>query len=231
MKIFKNKLLLFSITIILLICIGITCYYLLISAEKEISITSFDNGVTLNFGKRKTGKINVDYHYKRISFTVKDELINEIINSDYVVAKIEYPNYVELLLAYEGRFFIASCSFDYPSLGIANGFSEVFVDNSEHLFVPFLMYSQINLREDRGSSPPNFTSWNNLSFAYDFDSLANLYEKLGNVYLRKINRENKTIILNCYQEEPEKLISDKIALKIVCLDDGIDFEVEYLDNE
>jgi hypothetical protein len=189
---------------------------------------SFDSKVSLSFGKRKVGKITVDNHFKKISFAVKDDLIDEIINSEYVIATYEESNNITLLLSYKGYFFIADCDRVYSAVRISNGFGEVYLSRTTDSFVPFLRYAQIDLTDNGEMADYNFFSWNELMFADDFESLARLYNKLDSGYLRSINEDDKTILLNCYQKEPENRISESFALKIVCQAEGVDFEVEYL---
>ncbi|MDR0697181.1 MAG: hypothetical protein LBF68_06620 [Christensenellaceae bacterium] len=236
MKIFKNKVFVFSLIVALLITCGIAGYYIFISIEREASIDSFDNRVTLTFGKAKIGKISYDSHYKYIQFKTRDDvLINKIRNSEYIIASNVTATYADYLLAYRGYFFWISSMDEIEFVKIYNSFASVFIDNTPDHYVPFLLKStQLSFYSYEKKS--NFITWDSMSFSTktlvsNFESLANMYKKLDDYYVREINLEDQFIILNCSQMNyGDMTIDEDIVLKIKGNDEGIDFEVVYLIN-
>ncbi|MDR0752019.1 MAG: hypothetical protein LBF12_05525 [Christensenellaceae bacterium] len=233
MKILKNKLLLFLLIILLIISLGTGAYYIFISIEREVNITSFDNLVFLSFGKAKVSKIQTDTHYKRISFTARnDDMLNKIKNNKHVIMSIEEDNYAEYLLTYQGYFFNVGYLNERSRFSIENAFCLLFIDDTDYLYFPFLYPNMhINLRTTE-EHRPNLIKWKMIPFASNFDELAEIYDKLGGPYFNKINNEDNTILLNCSLLVRDKgVMYEDVVLKLICNDEGVDFEVVYLKND
>ncbi|MDR0696258.1 MAG: hypothetical protein LBF68_01755 [Christensenellaceae bacterium] len=231
MKIFKNKPVFFSLIVILLVILGISSYFIFISIKREVSIMSFDERVVLSFGKGWVGKIKYDYHYKYVQFEVRDdELLSKIKNNEYIIASDLTDGYYRYLLAYKGYFFWISYTDSRDFVVIRNVFTRIFLDNTPELNAPFLIYeTDVNFLSYEDQS--NFINWDKFTFVSDFESLANLYAKLDDFYVREINKESNFIVLNCTQSVLDDITKNEdIGLKIICTNEGIDFEVVYFTN-
>ncbi|MDR0752077.1 MAG: hypothetical protein LBF12_05820 [Christensenellaceae bacterium] len=235
MKILKNKILLFPLIVVLLICFCTGAYFIIISIKREVSIASFDNSIILSFGKQNVGKIRPDYHYGEISFTARnDEIFNIVKTSDDVLLSISEDGAEIFLLAHKGYFF-RIVFFDDSYVSIRNEFGSLYTDIAMQLRFPFPKDVAVHFNIS-AAGMSNFVTWDELAPANDFNSLVNLYEKLNGPYLRQINREAKTISLNCsliyslYEPEGGKINKD-MGIKIICNDEGVDFEMEYFSDE
>ncbi|MDR0751810.1 MAG: hypothetical protein LBF12_04420 [Christensenellaceae bacterium] len=235
MKFLKNKTLLFSLIIILLICLCTGSYFIIISIKREVSIASFDKSVTLSFGKQNIGKIIPDYYYGATSFTARnDEILNIVKNSEDVLLSISENGAEIFLLAHKGYFF-RIVFFDDSRVSIRNEFGSLYTDITRQLRFPFPKNVAVHFNIS-AAGMSNFVTWEELVLAKDFDSLVSLYEKLNGPYLREINYEDKTISLNCsliyvaYEPEGGKINKD-MGIKIICNDEGMDFEMEHFSDE
>jgi hypothetical protein len=223
----KMKVYVCIVSIVIIIGAGLGVYFAVANGRKEVSIASFDDKVTLSFGKYKIGKITSGGYYRNISFMAKDDTIIEFIdNSDMVVEKVTYTDGGSYLLLYKGYYFIVSVGKrNGVSVTIQNAYCEVSA-MAGFIYVPYISaVDSVNFtKEFENDYSMRFRSWSRFEFANNFTELANLYANISPEYLVDIDLFGKTITLNYFFSDytAKEIRTDK-NLVLKCNEEGVEF--------
>ncbi|MDR2267665.1 MAG: hypothetical protein LBE09_08845 [Christensenellaceae bacterium] len=230
----KKKILINIVILLIILGLGIATFYIVgyyYSKPKysTVSLTTFDNKVSLILGEH-LGVSYTDGHYNYTNALKSDTLLQAINDCGEIVATIEPSDSDSSeywLLLYEGYYFTVKITDKVVTISSLR--FEVRDNIPLQTYIPYVDAYSIDDVGIDGYNPDtvaNIIYWDQNKFHKDFDSLANAYKKSNLAYNVRVDYDLKKITLSSYVKGQG--IIKFYAVVLSCDDEGIRF---YWDRE